>query len=90
MDKNELYKLSDEDLLAAKKKMMKSKLWYSLSIGFLSGIMVFGVVSWLLYSEKGFGFLLPTAIPAFLIYKLVKTPNNNKELEAVLKDRNLL
>lgn len=45
MDKNDLYKLTDEALLEQKKKMMKSKLWYSLSIGFLSGILIFGVVS---------------------------------------------
>ncbi len=90
MDKNDLYKLTDEALLEQKKKMMKSKLWYSLSIGFLSGILIFGVVSWLLSSEKRFGILFPILIPVFLIYKLVKTPNNNKELEAVLKERNLL
>lgn len=90
MDKNDLYKLTDEALLEQKKKMMKSKLWYALSIGFLAGILVFGVVSWLLFSEKSFGFLIPILIPLFLIYKLAKTPNHNKELEAVLKERNLL
>ena len=82
-------------LAASKDRELKSvnyplALVMGASIGFLSGILIFGVVSWLLSSEKRFGILFPLLIPVFLIYKLVKTPNNNKELEAVLKERNLL
>lgn len=89
MDKAALYKLTDEELLIEKKKMMKSKLYYAASIGFLSGILIFGFVSWLMFSEKRFGFLVPMLIPVVLIYKILKTPNNNKDLEEVLKERNL-
>jgi hypothetical protein len=63
MEKNDLYKLTDAELLVEKKKMMKSKLFYALAIGFLAGILIFGVVSWSLHSEKRFGFLLPMFIP---------------------------
>lgn len=80
MDKAALYKLTDEELLIEKKKMMKSKLYYAASIGFLSGILIFGFVSWLMFSEKRFGFLVPMLIPVVLIYKILKTPNKNKEL----------
>lgn len=89
MDKAALYKLTDEELLIEKKKMMKSKLYYAVSIGFLSGILIFGFVSWIMFSEKRFGFLVPMLIPVVLIYKILKTPNKNKDLEEVLKERNL-
>lgn len=89
MDKAALYKLTDEELLIEKKKMMKSKLYYAVSIGFLSGILIFGFVSWIMFSEKRFGFLVPMLIPVVLIYKILKTPNNNKDLEEVLKERKL-
>lgn len=89
MDKAALYKLTDEELLIEKKKMMKSKLYYAASIGFLSGILIFGFVSWIMFSEKRFGFLVPMLIPVVLIYKILKTPNKNKDLEEVLKERKL-
>lgn len=89
MDKETLYKLTDEELLVEKKRMMKSKLFYALSIGFFIGILLFGFVSWLLFSEKRFGFLVPMLIPVIFIYRLLKTPNKNKNLEEVLKERKL-
>lgn len=89
MEKKDLYNLTDEELLVEKKKMMKSKLFYATSIGFFAGILIFGFVSWSLYSEKRLGFLIPMLIPVVFIYKLLKTPNKNKDLEDVLKERNL-
>jgi hypothetical protein len=89
MEKKDLYKLTDEELLVEKKKLMKSKLWFAIWIGFLAGILIFGVVSWSLSSEKRLGFLIPMLIPIFFIYRLVKTPNKNKDLEDVLKERGL-
>lgn len=89
MDKNELYNLTDDALLEEKKKMLKSKRWYAFSFGFLAGILIFGLSSWFLFSEKRYGFLLPMVIPVFLMYKIVKTPNKHKDLEEVLKERNL-
>jgi hypothetical protein len=87
--KKDLYKLTDEELLVEKKKLMKSKILHAASIGFLAGILIFGVVSWSLSSKKHFGFLIPMSIPVVFIYRLLKTPNNNKDLEAVLKERKL-
>ena len=89
MEKKDLYKLTDEELLVEKKKLMKSKLFYAISIGFLAGILIFGVVSWSISSEKHFGFLIPMLIPAAFIYRLLKTPNKTKNLEEVLKERKL-
>jgi len=89
MEKKDLYKLTDEELLVEKKKLMKSKILHAASIGFLAGILIFGVVSWSLSSKKHFGFLIPMSIPVVFIYRLLKTPNNNKDLEAVLKERKL-
>lgn len=89
MDKNELHKLSDEELLLEKKKLKKNKLIFSVYIGFLVGILIFGLVSWILSPEKRAGFLIPMMIPAIFIYRMLKSPNKNEDLEAVLKERNL-
>lgn len=89
MDKTDLYKLTDEELLVEKKKLMKSKLFYATAIGFFAGILIFGFVSWIMFSEKRFGFLIPMLIPAIFIYRLLKAPNKNKDLEEVLKERKL-
>jgi hypothetical protein len=89
MEKKDLYNLTDEELLVEKKKLMKSKIWYATAIGFLAGILIFGVVSWSLSSEKSFGFLIPMSIPVIFIYRMLKAPNKNKDLEDVLKERKL-
>lgn len=89
MDKTDLYKLTDEELLVEKKKLKKSKLFYATAIGFFAGILIFGFVSWIMFSEKRFGFLIPMLIPAVFIYRLLKAPNKNKDLEEVLKERRL-
>ncbi len=89
MEKKDLYNLTDEELLVEKKKMIKSKLLHATSIGFLAGILIFGIVSWSLSSKKHVGFLIPMSIPVALMYKLLKTPNKNKDLEDVLKERGL-
>jgi type IV secretory pathway TrbD component len=67
----------------------KSKLFHATAIGFLAGILIFGVVAWILSSEKHFGFLIPMLIPVVFIYKMLKSSNKGKELEAVLKERDL-
>lgn len=89
MEKNDLYKLTDAELLVEKKKMKQSKLFHALAIGFLAGILIFGVASWFLTSEKRFGFLIPMWIPVVFIYRMLKAPNKNKDLEDVLKERKL-
>ena len=89
MDKEDLYKLTDEELLVEKKKLRKSKIFHATAIGFLAGILIFGVVSWSLSSEKRIGFIIPMLIPVVFIYRMLKGPNKYKDLEDVLKERNL-
>lgn len=89
MEKNELRRLTDEELLAAKKKLIKSKRLHAIWIGFLAGILVFGFVAWGLNPDRSVGFLIPMFFPAYFIYKSIKTPNKNKDLEEVLQERKL-
>jgi hypothetical protein len=89
MGKKDPFKLTDEELLVEKKKLNKSKIFHATYIGFPAGILIFGFVSWSLSSEKHFGFLIPMLIPVVFIYKLLKTPKKNKDLEEVLKERDL-
>jgi hypothetical protein len=78
MEKIDLNKLTDEELLVERKKLRQSKLFYAIFIGFLIGILIYGFVSWILFSEKKFGFLIPMLIPVFLIYKLVKAQTRTR------------
>lgn len=89
MEKRDLYKLTDEELLDEKKKLKKSKIMHATLIGFVAGILIFAAVSWFLSSEKRIGFLIPMVIPVFFIYSLFKNPKTNKDLEGVLKERGL-
>lgn len=81
--------MTDEELLVEKEKLKKSKVFHATAIGFLAGILIFGFASWSLSSEKRLGFLIPLLIPVVFIYRMIKNPNKNKDLEEVLKERNL-
>jgi hypothetical protein len=89
MEKTNYAELTDEELLVEKKKLKKSKLIHATLIGFLAGILIFGIVSWSLSPKKQLGFLIPMLIPIAFIYRLVKNSKNNTDLEHVLKERNL-
>jgi hypothetical protein len=89
MEKEDLYKLTDEELLVEKKKLKNSKIFHAFAIGFLAAILAFGLVSWGLSPNRHLGFLIPMSIPAIFIYKMLKAPNKNKDLEDVLKERKL-
>lgn len=89
MERKDLVALTDAELLAEKKKLKNAKIFHAVSIGFLAGILMFGVASWSLSSEKHWGFLIPMLIPIFFIYRLMKSPNHHKDLEEVLKERQL-
>lgn len=89
MDKKGLYALTDAELLVEKKKVKQSRLFHAVSIGFLAGILIFGLVSWSMNPEKHWGFLLPMLIPVVFIYRLLKNPNPHKDLEEVLNERGL-
>lgn len=81
--------MTTEELLAEKQKLKKSKFFYATAIGFLTGIFIFGIVSWIISGAKHVGFLIPMAIPVIFIYRIVKNRNNNNDLEAALKARGL-
>ncbi|MFO0357547.1 MAG: hypothetical protein ACK50A_11385 [Sphingobacteriaceae bacterium] len=87
MEKKDLYNLTHEELLVEKKNMTKSKIWHALYIGFLVGILIFGIAAWILSAKKQVGFLIPMAIPLIFIYKMLKAPNKYKDLEDVLRER---
>ena len=89
MDKEQLSRLTDDELLLEKKKLRKSKITHALIIGFLAGIAIFGIVAWSLSPEKHIGFFIPMLIPIYGIYKLIKQSKKNNTLEQLLKERNL-
>jgi cobalamin biosynthesis protein CobD/CbiB len=89
METQDFTKLTDEELLVEKKKLKKSKIFFAGYIGFMIGILIFGVAAWSLSQERQLGFLLPMLIPISIIYKLVKNSKQNQPLEQALKQRNI-
>ncbi|MBK9336116.1 MAG: hypothetical protein IPM98_05850 [Lewinellaceae bacterium] len=89
MEKKDLYNLTDEELLVEKQRLKKSKVFHATAIGFLAGILIFGVVSWSLSSKKNWASLILMLIPITFIYRMLKNPNKNKDLEEVLQERGL-
>jgi hypothetical protein len=81
MNQKELSKLSDEELLEAAKNLKPSPIIDAFFIGFLIGIIIYGVAA------NAWGFL--TLIPLFLIYLFLKKPKQNEALKKELKNRNL-
>lgn len=77
-----LSELTDQELLQEEKKMKSAATIDAACIGFLIGIVVYSI--W----KNTLGFF--TLIPLFIVYKLINKPKyNKKELEALLKERNL-
>ena len=89
MEKKSFIEMTDKELLVEKEKLKKSKIFHATLIGFLAGILIFGLIGWGLSEEKRLGFFIPMLIPIVFIYKLVKNPKTNKDLEEVLKERRL-
>ena len=89
MNNKDIYQMTDEELLVEKRNLKSSRIFHALYIGFLAGILVFGLVSWSLSAETHFGFLVPMLIPIIFIYKLLKKPNMSKDVEELLKKRGL-
>ena len=81
MEQKELSELTDQELLLEAKKVKSNSMINAVLIGFLIGIIVYSIV------KNSIGIF--TLIPLFFIYKLVNKPKSNKELEALLKERNL-
>lgn len=87
METRNLSELTDEQLLVEKKKLKKSKIINATVIGFLAGIVIFGIVSSII-SKKTVA-LIPLLFPIYFIYRLLSNSKKNNELEVVLKERNL-
>lgn len=82
MEQKKLSELTDQELLQEAKKMKSASITNAVLIGFLAGVIFYSIVK----SSVG----LFTLIPLFLIYKLVNNSKyDNKELENLLKERNL-
>ncbi|TKC08382.1 FUSC family protein [Pedobacter polaris] len=82
MTKKELAELTDQELLQEAKKLKSASITNAVLIGFLIGIVFYSVI------KNSLGFL--TLIPLFLAYKLINNSKyNTKELEDLLKERNL-
>lgn len=82
MNQKELSALTDQELLNEAKKMKTASIMNAVFIGFLIGIIFYSLI------KNTWGFL--TLIPLFLAYKLINnSKHNSKELEALLKQRNL-
>jgi len=82
MEQKKLSELTDQELLEESKKIKTKTLINTVLIGFLIGIVLYSVM------KNTWGLL--TLIPLFMIYKLAnKAKYDSKELEALLKERNL-
>jgi len=81
MNKQELSKLSDEELLKYAEENKPSPTIDAFFIGFLVGIIIFSVAS------NSWGFI--TLLPLILIYIFLKKPKKYQELKNELSTRNL-
>lgn len=82
MTQRNLSELTDQELLQEAKKVRSNAIINAALIGFLIGIVFYSVV------KNSLGFF--TLIPLFFVYKLINKPKyNNRELERLLKERNL-
>ncbi len=81
MNVDELSKLSDEELLDYAKNNKPSPIFDAFFIGFLIGIIIFGILA------DSLGFFM--IVPLFLIYLFLKKPKQQAALKKELEKRNL-
>lgn len=81
MKREDLSELTDQELLEEAKKLKPAPVFDALFIGFLIGIIIYSV------AKNTWG--LVTLVPLFLIYMLIKKSARKKELDRLLKERNL-
>lgn len=82
MQQKKLADLKDQELLQEAKKRKSTSITNAVLIGFLAGIIFYSAM------KNTLGFF--TLIPLFFAYKLINSSKyNNKELEDLLKERNL-
>jgi riboflavin transporter FmnP len=81
-NKKPLTELTDQELLAEAKKMKSTAILNALLIGFFVGVIFYSVVN------NTLGFF--TLIPLYFVYRLINnSEHNKKELENLLRERNL-
>jgi Na+-transporting methylmalonyl-CoA/oxaloacetate decarboxylase beta subunit len=82
MESKKLSEFTDQELLAEAKKIKTTAIIDAVLIGFLVGVVFYSIVN------KSFGILM--LIPIYLGYKLINKPKHHKkDVEALLKERNL-
>lgn len=81
MEQKSLKAFTDQELLQERKKLKKAKVLNAVIIGFMAGIIVYSLIN------NTWGLL--TLVPLYFIYKLVCNSKKDKELEELLKERNL-
>ena len=82
MEQKKLTELTDQELLQEAKKMKSTAIINAFLIGFLIGIVIYSIM------KSSWGFF--TIIPLYFAYKLINnSKRDNKELENLLKERNL-
>lgn len=81
MNQQELFQLSDNELLDEFRKITPSPVFDAFFIGFLIGIVVFGI------AVSAWGFII--IIPLFLIYLFLKKATRYEALKKELDARNL-
>ena len=82
MNEQELSQLRDNELLEEFKKIVPSPIFDAFFIGFLIGIVVFGI------TVSAWGF--PILIPLFSVYLFLKKGKKYEALKKELASRNLL
>ena len=81
MDNIQLTELSDDELLAEKKKLKKGAVINSVLCGFLIGVSVYSTV------RNGPGFF--TFFPLFFVFFVLNNRSQIKAVDAELRSRNL-
>ena len=82
MEHKNLSELTDQELLDEAKKIKSAAIINAVLIGFLIGIVFYSIM------KNGFGFFI--LIPLFFAYKLANNKKyNSKDIETLLKERNL-
>jgi len=82
MKQKELSELTDQELLQEAKKMKSASIINALLIGFMIGIVIYSIL------KNSIGFF--TLIPLFFVFKVFHKPKKNKELNELLKERDLV
>jgi len=84
MKDKKLSELTDQELLEEAKKMKSNAITHALLIGGVIGVVIYAV------AKNNIGFF--ALVPLYFVYKVFSNPENNKnnkELEKLLKERNL-